>query len=168
MQKKNTGHIDIPHKTKHSRSVRVQQQQWSLYTSSAGMCTVEGVTGTIAATGTTPHTTTARRSHLCQVISQAIQRATGNIRDHYTVFINTTTVLIIPQALCDNRKYRHYSGNRHYSAYCHHSSFPSVPSDIVNITASNRHYRATTTLHSYEEKNGHYHGVQSCKEWYRC
>ena len=30
-------------------------------------------------TGTTPHTATIRRSHLCQPLSQALQQATGNI-----------------------------------------------------------------------------------------
>ena len=42
------------------------QQQWSLC--SAGMCTIEGNTGTIPATGTTPLTATTGRSSMCQAI----------------------------------------------------------------------------------------------------
>ena len=46
------------------------QQQWPLY--SAGMCTIEGNTGIIAATGTTPLAATTGCSHVCQAISQAL------------------------------------------------------------------------------------------------
>ena len=53
-------------------------QQSSIYC--AGMCTIEGITGTISATGTTPHTDTAACSHLCQAISQALHAA-GNRHD---------------------------------------------------------------------------------------
>ena len=42
---------------------------------SAGMCTVEGNNGTLAATGTTPHTVTTGCSHVCQAISQILYRA---------------------------------------------------------------------------------------------
>ena len=41
-----------------------------LYSYSAGLCTIEGNIGTIAAIGTTPHAATTGCSHLCQGISQ--------------------------------------------------------------------------------------------------
>ena len=39
--------------------------------------------------------------------------------------------------ICANRKYRHYSGNRHYSAYCHFWLSPSASTDTI---AGIRHY----------------------------
>ena len=46
------------------------------------MCTIEGITGTIAATDTTLHIVSTCCSHLCQVISQVLQRATGICCSH--------------------------------------------------------------------------------------
>ena len=48
--------------------------EWPLY--SAGMCTIEGNIGTIAADGTTPHTATTGCAYLRQVIPEA-QRIAG-------------------------------------------------------------------------------------------
>ena len=43
------------------------------------MCTIEGKTGTISATGTTPHSVPTGCSHLCRAISQALYLVTGTI-----------------------------------------------------------------------------------------
>ena len=66
-------------------------QQVFLY--SAGICTIQVNTGTIAAIGTTPHTAITGCSHVCHAISRALLE--GN--RHYstgTMEGRTTTVLV--------------------------------------------------------------------------
>ena len=84
-------------------------------------------------------------------VSSARAKLQG-VYDTCTAAYSSSGPSIVP--VCDSRKYRHHTGNRHYSAYRHHWLFPSVPRDCTDTIAGNRHYPTGTIegplLYSYE------------------